>query len=111
FTGASTRPEDWLRQMDIFALSSDTEQMPLGVLEAMAAGLPVASTSVGDVVRMVAEANLPFVAEPGPPFDLALETLVQNAELRRQIGIENARRAAELFDEKVMAARYADLIG
>jgi glycosyltransferase involved in cell wall biosynthesis len=39
FAGQSDRPQDWYPQMDIFALSSDTEQMPLGVLEAMAAGL------------------------------------------------------------------------
>jgi glycosyltransferase involved in cell wall biosynthesis len=111
FTGGSARPEDWLRQMDIFALSSDTEQMPLGVLEAMAAGLAVASTAVGDVAKMVAEINVPFVAPPGPPFVQALETLVKNAGLRHQIGLENAKRAAELFDEKLMAARYAELIG
>ena len=42
FTGPTETPEQFLAQMDIFALSSDTEQMPLGVLEAMASGLPVA---------------------------------------------------------------------
>jgi glycosyltransferase involved in cell wall biosynthesis len=111
FTGASTRPEDWLRKMDIFALSSDTEQMPLGVLEAMAAGLPIAATAVGDVARMVAEANSPFVVEAGPTFEQALENLAANAALRQKIGAENAARAAQLFDETVMAARYAELIG
>jgi glycosyltransferase involved in cell wall biosynthesis len=60
---------------------------------------------------MVAEANVPFVAPPGRPFEQALETLVKNADLRHQIGIKNASRAAELFDEKMMAARYAELIG
>jgi glycosyltransferase involved in cell wall biosynthesis len=111
FTGASTRPEDWLRKMDVFALSSDTEQMPLGVLEAMAAGLPIAATAVGDVARMVGEANSPFVVEAGPAFEQALESLTANAALRQKIGAENAERAAQLFDETVMAARYAELIG
>ena len=111
FTGASTRPEDWLRKMDIFALSSDTEQMPLGVLEAMAAGLPIAATAVGDVAKMVADVNAPFVVEAGPAFEEALETLAGNAALREQIGAENANRAAQRFNEEVMAARYADLIG
>jgi glycosyltransferase involved in cell wall biosynthesis len=36
--------------------------MPLSVLEAMAAGLPVAATDVGDVRAMLAEANGAFVA-------------------------------------------------
>ncbi|HAK62263.1 MAG TPA: glycosyl transferase, partial [Alphaproteobacteria bacterium] len=47
FTGHVTHPERSYRLFDIFALSSDTEQMPLGMLEAMAAGLPVAATDVG----------------------------------------------------------------
>ena len=111
FAGASKRPEDWLRKMDIFALSSDTEQMPLGVLEAMAAGLPIAATAVGDVAKMVAEANIPFVVDAGPAFEKALKTLAANPALRQQIGAENAKRAAQLFDETVMAARYAELIG
>lgn len=111
FAGASTHPEDWLRKMDIFALSSDTEQMPFGVLEAMAAGLPVAATAVGDVKMMVADRNAPFVVEAGPAFERALETLAGNAALRREVGTENAKRAAELFDENVMADRYAEFIG
>ena len=111
FTGASKRPEDWLHKMDIFALSSDTEQMPLGVLEAMAAGLPIAATGVGDVAKMVAEANIRFVVDAGPAFEQALKTLAANSALRQQIGAENTKRAAQLFDETVMAARYAELIG
>ena len=51
------------RQFDIFALSSTTEQMPLSVLEAMACGLPVVSTDVGDVSKMVADENRPMVVD------------------------------------------------
>ena len=111
FTGASTHPEEWLRKMDIFALSSDTEQMPLGILEAMASGLPIAATAVGDIAKMVAEANIPFVVNAGPAFHQALETLAKHASLRQEVGAENAKRAAQLFDERVMAARYAEIIG
>lgn len=41
------------RAMDVFALSSDTEQMPVALLEAMASALPVISTDVGDVARIL----------------------------------------------------------
>ena len=47
FAGQMLNPERALGLLDIFALSSDTEQMPLSLLEAMAAALPVVATDVG----------------------------------------------------------------
>ena len=55
FTGYLRQPHQRLREMDLFALSSDTEQQPMSMLEAMAQGIPVIATSVGDV---------PFIAPP-----------------------------------------------
>jgi glycosyltransferase involved in cell wall biosynthesis len=110
FAGPSDRPEEWLRKMDIFALSSDTEQMPLSVLEAMASGLPVVATRVGDVARMVCAANTDLVV-PAEKFGLALESLIDDPARRLAIGQANAGRAREMFDETVMAARYAEIIG
>ncbi|HEY2618638.1 MAG TPA: glycosyltransferase family 4 protein [Acetobacteraceae bacterium] len=53
------------------ALPSDTEQMPLSVIEAMASGLPVAATDVCDVAAMVAAGNQAFVI---PVEDAAMAT-------------------------------------
>jgi glycosyltransferase involved in cell wall biosynthesis len=110
FAGQSDRPEDWYPRMDIFALSSDTEQMPLSVLEAMAAGLPVAATAVGDVAQMVSAENRDYVV-PAQDFAAALARLVDDGAARRSIGLANAKQARENFDENVMAANYAALIG
>jgi glycosyltransferase involved in cell wall biosynthesis len=110
FAGQSNRPEDWYPRMDIFALSSDTEQMPLSVLEAMAAGLPVVATAVGDVAQMVSTENRDYVV-PVPDFAAALARLADDAAVRRNIGLANEKRARENFDENVMAANYARLIG
>jgi glycosyltransferase involved in cell wall biosynthesis len=110
FAGQSNRPEDWYPQMDIFALSSDTEQMPLSVLEAMAASLPVVATAVGDVAQMVSDQNRDYVV-PAQAFAAALARLVDDAAARRGIGLANEKKARENFDENVMAAQYAVLIG
>ena len=59
FTGSVDRPEQILGAFDLFAVSSDTEQMPLSILEAMAAGLPIASTAAGDIADMVAKEKPP----------------------------------------------------
>jgi len=42
----------WL-EFDLFALSSDTEQLPIAMLEAMACGIPVVATRVGDVAYIM----------------------------------------------------------
>ena len=110
FAGQTNQPEKFLSQMDIFALSSDTEQMPLGVLEAMAAGLPVVATAVGDVPQMVAAENSAYVVPPHA-FEAALARLTDDRPARRALGRANELKARESFDENVMAARYAELIG
>jgi glycosyltransferase involved in cell wall biosynthesis len=100
------------RGFDVFALSSDTEQMPLSVLEAMAAGLPVAATDVGDVAAMLAEANRPFVsALDDTALAAAIKTLLERPELRAALGAANRARAERDYDEATMVRGYAALFG
>ena len=100
FTGVVKDPSEHYRAMDVFALSSDTEQMPLALLEAMACGLPAVSTSVGDVADMVSPANRSRVTPLGREEEYAgaLRGLVDSPELRLNLGRENRQRCVEEYD-------------
>jgi glycosyltransferase involved in cell wall biosynthesis len=112
FTGHMAEPQSAYRGFDVFALSSDTEQMPLSVLEAMASGLPVAATDVGDVAAMLADENRPFVTAPDPAaLAAALAALLDAPDLRRTVGAANRARAVRDFDEAAMVRAYAALFG
>ena len=110
FTGYRTDTEGVYAGLDIFALSSDTEQMPTSVLEAMAAGLPIVSTNVGDVSDMVAFENKPFVVSASAAaLANAIVTLLRQPTLRQQIGTLNQARARRDFSEDRMFAAYGEI--
>jgi len=110
FAGYRSDPAPLYVGFDIFALSSDTEQMPLSVLEAMASGLPVVSTDVGDVAAMLDEANRPYVVplEDAALAD-ALAALVARSDLRAALGAANRARFEANFTEAGMVAAWRDL--
>ncbi|HYD36278.1 MAG TPA: glycosyltransferase [Allosphingosinicella sp.] len=106
-------PALWIGRFDVFALSSDSEQFPIALVEAMAAGLPAVATAVGDVAQMVSDDNKPLIVEPEDEaaFAAALDSLAERPDLRRAIGRANREKAAADYDEAGMIARYARLYG
>jgi len=110
FTGHIADPAPLYAGFDVFALSSDTEQMPLAVIEAMAAGLAVAGTDVGDVRHMLAADNAPFVVprEAGA-LAAALRELLAAPRLRARVGAANRDKARRDYDQETMFAAYAAL--
>ncbi len=106
--GFLAHPHRYVGLFDIFALSSDSEQFPISLVEAMAAHLPAASTAVGDVAEIVAEANRPFLAPPGDEAALAtaLQKLIADPALRASVGAANRAKVAAEYDFAATAARY-----
>jgi glycosyltransferase involved in cell wall biosynthesis len=108
FTGYLDKPELALAGFDIFAMSSDTEQMPYGLLEAMSAGLPVAATDVGDIKMIVADLNRPFIVNVADEAALtgALRNLMRDPVLRTKLAASNLVKARSEFSIQTMIAAY-----
>jgi len=107
FVGHVDAVERVYSSIDVFALSSDTEQMPTSVMEAMASGLPVVATDVGDVAEMLTAENRAFVvSRDDEAFAGALLKLVADASLRDALGSANQSAACARFGVSRMFADY-----
>jgi len=71
FLGALPHTAQFLSQLDIFVLSSLNEGLPLSLLEAMAAGLPVVATRAGGTEEAAIDGQNAYLADPGDSKGLA----------------------------------------
>ncbi len=110
--GATSDTPGCYAGFDVFALSSDTEQMPLSLLEAMAAGLPVAATDVGDVAHMLPGPQHPFLCPcESQALAVALRTLLADDALRVRLGAANREVVRCGHDEEAMMRAHDALWG
>jgi glycosyltransferase involved in cell wall biosynthesis len=95
---------------DLFVLASRSEGLPMSVLEAMAAGLPVVASSVGGVPEQVDEETGRLVP-PGDPAALAaaLQELLADRELRLRLGRVGRARIEESFDLETWGLAHLNL--
>jgi glycosyltransferase involved in cell wall biosynthesis len=111
FTGQRRDMPGIHASLDIFALSSIDEGMPIVILEAMAASTPIVATSVGAVPKLIASGKTGLLVEPRDPEALsqAIITLLKDPQLAKKLG-QNARTAvAENNSAEAMARKYFEL--
>jgi glycosyltransferase involved in cell wall biosynthesis len=111
FAGHQADLVPWYQAMDLFALSSDSEQHPLALIEAMACGLPVVATDVGDVRLVLPDEQAPYLVTLGThgitELARALTGLIGDPERRARLGRQNRARVLERYAFGAMLARYA----
>ena len=118
FLGAVERKRlpSLLGEAHVFVLPSRYENLPLGILEAMACARPVVATRVGGVGEMVEDGVEGLLVPAGDPDALAraLGRLSGDAPLRRRMGEAGRARVLARFTWDAVAAEtegfYAELL-
>src|SRR5271157_589692 len=103
FAGYQSRPEHFLHLMDIFALTSRLEGMPLAILEAWAAGRPVIASRVGGVPAIVTDGETALLFDSGDEAGLtqAIRRLVANPDEARRLGQAGRDYVRSCYDLRV----------
>lgn len=108
--------ERYLHAIDVFILASDREGLPIGILEALACGVPQVATAVGGTPEAVSP-ETGILVPPRDPDALAeaVVALLQDAERRHAAAARSRRLHAEAFtlDRMVQetAAIYDEVLG
>ena len=109
--GLEAEPERLLPAFDIVAQASSREGMPNALLEAAAAGRPVAATAAGGSSEVVVDGQTGFLVPVGDFGSLvgALDRLVVDAALRQRLGAAARERAKTVFGMDRFVSEFAAL--
>lgn len=114
FTGKLDK-EKWIeisKSYDIFINTTNVDNTPVSVLEAMALGLPVVSTRVGGIPYLIEDGNEGLLVKENDYIGMAncIENLIDDQELTDKIS-SNARRKVEKFDWDHVKSHWLELLG
>lgn len=110
FLGWRTDLVDLLPQLDVFVLSSKSEGLPLVALEALACGVPIVVTPVGDLPDVVADngSRAGLVFPVGDPAALAAAlSALADPGTRTALGTTGRARVVQHYSQSAMVESYA----
>lgn len=111
FLGERSDVAELLAQSDVFVLSSRSESLPVSVIEAMRAGLPVIATHVGGMAELVAEDVSGYLVAPLDvcQLSLCLNKLITEPDLRQRMGTVARSRFEQFFTVEQNGTRLLSL--
>lgn len=111
FMGWRSDVSDVVGAFDVLAVTSTSEALPLVVLEAMSAGVPVVSTAVGEIPRVLGDGEAGLLVPNGDEGSLAdvLVRLASDPALRTSLGQGGRTRVCREYSHAVMVDRYLEL--
>lgn len=111
FHGAVPDVEARMADVDVFALPTRGDNLPIAVLEAMALALPVVATRTGGLPELVSEGESGLLVEPDDVGGLAeaLGRLAADEELRLRLGRGGATRARDRFASERVVREFVAL--
>jgi glycosyltransferase involved in cell wall biosynthesis len=104
-------PSAYYRSLDVYLNTSVSEGIPLSILEAMALGKPVVASRVGGIPEIISSEENGFLVDAleEEKFVEPILRLIENKELRKQIGNRAKARIASFFNIHVTAVSYQNL--
>ncbi|MBV7504119.1 glycosyltransferase family 4 protein [Bacillus sp. sid0103] len=112
FLGWMENPWELLGTSDVLILPSDTEGMPLSIIEAMALGLPTIATNVGGIPELIDDGKTGFVIPKGSAQELAakLKVLYDQPFLKERLGQQARKRYEAHFTKTSFIKGVAGVI-
>ena len=110
FLGFQDNPFAYLRQVEVVAMPSNWEGLPMALLEVMAVGVPVVASDVGGIGTVLTDGVNGLLVPPGQPRPLAnkLKSALVDAGMRKTIGQASRETVRSLYDVKRVAIAYEE---
>lgn len=109
--GAVRNVDEYMRAADMFVLPTENDAFPLCLLEAMACGMPIITTTVGAIKDVITHEDTGLVMQPGSGEELhvCLTRLLDDAALGKRIGLRAREEVDAKYTRDIVARQYVAL--